>query len=50
MGFKLIETIDNGYYDVAKVFQCTNCGRIVTLAGVGGDIACCPCEFSGDRN
>lgn len=45
MSFELIETICNDYEDVAEVFRCTDCRRTVYLQGVGGDIACCICEF-----
>jgi rubrerythrin len=49
MGFKLKETIEGEYYDIAEVWECSDCGRTYYLNGVGGDCpACCSCEFENE--
>jgi len=53
MGFKLKETIEGEYSDIAEVWECTDCGRTYYLNGVGGDCpSCCSCEFEheGEEN
>lgn len=40
-----IETVSEGDYDEYEFWTCENCGRHYCLAGVGGDLACCECEF-----
>lgn len=42
MGF---ETISEEGHDDYEIYTCDQCGWSVVLAGVGGDVACCPkCE------
>lgn len=44
-----IETVSGEYYDLYEIWTCKNCGRSVTT-GVGGDVACCICEFENEDN
>jgi len=45
----MIETISEKGYNDYEIWTCDNCGRSVYMAGVGGDVACCPCEFEGEQ-
>lgn len=40
-----IETVSEEGYNDYEIWTCDNCGRSLCLSGVGGDVACCPCEF-----
>ena len=42
------ETVSEEGQSDYEVWTCDNCGRSVVLAGVGGDVACCPCEFENE--
>lgn len=44
MGYKIEIVSEEGWPDY-EVWTCQDCGRVVILAGVGGDVCCCPCEF-----
>lgn len=44
-----IKTIsEEGQYADFEEHTCDTCGR-VTLTGVGGDVACCLCEFEREN-
>jgi hypothetical protein len=45
--FKIEIVSEEGFNDY-EIWTCTNCGRSIALAGTGGDVACCPCEFEGE--
>lgn len=40
--FEVISEEGQGDYEI---FTCGRCGHSIVLAGTGGDVACCPCEF-----
>ena len=39
-----IETVSDEGYEDYEVWTCKECGRSISTR-VGGDVACCPCEF-----
>lgn len=45
--FKIEVVSEEGTPDY-EIWTCKNCGRRIVLAGVGGDVACCPCEFEDE--
>lgn len=45
MGF---ETINEEGQEDYEIHTCNNCGRQTQLSGVGGDVACCPCEYENE--
>ncbi len=40
-----IETVSEEGSEDYEVWTCKSCGKTITLSGVGGDVACCPCEY-----
>ena len=42
MGIEIVS--EEGFADY-EIHTCDNCGRTTMLAGTGGDVACCLCEF-----
>lgn len=43
-----IETISGESHEDYEIHTCDSCGRKTMLNGVGGDVACCPCEFEDE--
>jgi len=42
------EVVSEGDGPDYVIWTCDNCGRQLILSGVGGDVACCPCEFENE--
>lgn len=42
------QTVSEGDGPDYEIHTCDRCGRTTILAGVGGDVACCPCEFENE--
>ncbi len=45
MSYQVVSEGDGPDYEI---HTCDNCGRTTVLSGVGGDVACCPCEFENE--